>query len=54
MFESTGTIFETKEEEEDYYVGMGEYGGVDVTKETMDAFMQQIRTAVDDKDTLRS
>ena len=49
LFESTGTIFETKEEEEDYYVGMGEYGGVDVTKETMDAFMQQIRTAVDDK-----
>ena len=41
---------ETKEEEEDYYVGMGEYGGVDVTKETMDAFMQQIRTAVDDKE----
>ena len=50
LFESTGTIFETKEEEEDYYVGMGEYGGVDVTKETMDAFMQQIRTAVDDKE----
>lgn len=47
LFESTGTIFETKE---DYYVGMGEYGGVDVTKETMDAFMQQIRTAVDDKE----
>lgn len=51
LFESTGTIFETKEEEEDYYVGMGEYGGVKVTKETMDAFMQQIRTAVDDKET---
>lgn len=50
LFESTGTIFETKEEEEDYYVGMGEYGGVDVTKETMDAFMQQIRTVVDDKE----
>lgn len=50
LFESTGTIFETKEEEEDYYVGMGEYGRVDVTKETMDAFMQQIRTAVDDKE----
>lgn len=50
LFESTGTLFETKEEEEDYYVGMGEYGGVDVTKETMDAFMQQIRTAVDDKE----
>ena len=50
LFESTGAIFETKEEEEDYYVGMGEYGGVDVTKETMDAFMQQIRTAVDDKE----
>lgn len=50
LFESTGTIFETKEEEADYYVGMGEYGGVDVTKETMDAFMQQIRTAVDDKE----
>ena len=50
LVESTGTIFETKEEEEDYYVGMGEYGGVDVTKETMDAFMQQIRTAVDDKE----
>lgn len=50
LFESTGTIFETKEEEEDYYVDMGEYGGVDVTKETMDAFMQQIRTAVDDKE----
>lgn len=50
LFESTGTIFETKEEEEDYYVGMGEYGGVEVTKETMDAFMQQIRTAVDDKE----
>ena len=50
LFESTGTIFETKEEEEDYYVGMGEYGGVDVTKETMDAFMQQIRTAVDVKE----
>lgn len=50
LFESTGTIFETKEEEEDYYVGMGEYGGVDVTKEIMDAFMQQIRTAVDDKE----
>lgn len=50
LFESTGTIFETKEEEEDYYVGMGEYGGVDVTKETMDAFMQQIRTALDDKE----
>lgn len=50
LFESTGTIFETKEEEEDYYVGMGEYGGVDVTKETMDAFMQQIRIAVDDKE----
>ena len=50
LFESTGTIFETKEEEEDYYVSMGEYGGVDVTKETMDAFMQQIRTAVDDKE----
>lgn len=50
LFESMGTIFETKEEEEDYYVGMGEYGGVEVTKETMDAFMQQIRTAVDDKE----
>lgn len=50
LFESTGTIFETKEEEEDYYVGMGEYGGVEVTKETMDAFMQQIRTTVDDKE----
>lgn len=50
LFESTGTIFETKEEEEDYYVGMGEYGGVEVTKGTMDAFMQQIRTAVDDKE----
>lgn len=50
LFESTGTIFETKEEEADYYVGMGEYGGVEVTKETMDAFMQQIRTAVDDKE----
>ena len=50
LFESTGTIFETKEEEEDYYVGMGEYGGVDVTKETMDAFMQHNRTAVDDKE----
>ena len=50
LFESTGTIFETKEEEEDYYVGMGEYGGVKVTKETMDAFMQQIRTTVDDKE----
>lgn len=50
LFESMGTIFETKEEEEDYYVGMGEYGGVEVTKETMDAFMQQIRTTVDDKE----
>lgn len=50
LFESTGTIFETEEEEEDYYVGMGEYGGVEVTKGTMDAFMQQIRTAVDDKE----
>ena len=50
LFESTETIFETKEEEEDYYVGMGEYGGVEVTKETMDAFMQQIRTTVDDKE----
>ena len=50
LFERMGTIFETKEEEEDYYVGMGEYGGVDVKKETMDAFMQQIRTAVDDKE----
>ena len=30
LFERMGTIFETKEEEEDYYVGMGEYGGVDV------------------------
>ena len=48
--ETSYSYGETKEEEEDYYVGMGEYGGVDVTKETMDAFMQQIRTAVDDKE----